>query len=70
MLTTKEHAFLETIMGSNDHHKLRHPLQSALLFSPLYLLSDKKMTNNSFDQERMILVGDRSPDVRTDSRTL
>ena len=69
-MSTQEHTFLESILGSNDHHKLRHPLQSALLFSPIYLLSNKKMTNNSFDQEKMMLVGGLASGTRRDLKTL
>ncbi len=37
-------------------HKIRHALYGALLYSPLYLLSQKKLTNNAWDQEKMLKV--------------
>jgi hypothetical protein len=55
-LTKDENSFLEEFIGSLQIHKIRHALYGALLFSPLYLLSRKKLTNNAWDQEKMLKV--------------
>ncbi len=45
---------MEEFIRSAQIHKIRHALYGALLYSPLYLLSRKKLTNNSWDQEKML----------------
>jgi hypothetical protein len=37
-------------------NRMRHPLYGALLFSPLYLLADKKLTWHAWTQAGMIRV--------------
>jgi hypothetical protein len=39
-----------------DIGKLRHPLYGALLFSPIYLLVDRKVPHNAWSQFNMILA--------------
>jgi hypothetical protein len=55
-LSTEEGKFLRDFIRSSEVQKLRHPLYGALLYSPLYLLSGKKLTNNAWDQEKMLKV--------------
>jgi hypothetical protein len=54
-MTDTERAFLEQI-SKIPQHRLAHPLSAALLFSPLYLLTDKKLTSNAWQQKDMVLV--------------
>ena len=55
-LTKEENAFLEEFILSVQIHKIRHALYGALLFFPLYLLSRRKLTNNAWDQEKMLKI--------------
>ena len=57
LLTPEESTHLGKFLDAKELVKLRHPLQAALLFSPLYLLTGRKMLNNSWDQTRMLQVG-------------
>lgn len=56
-LTADEQAFLEQL-STIEQYKLAHPLTGALLFSPLYLLTDRKLTSNSWQGKDMALVRD------------
>jgi hypothetical protein len=47
-------AQLMRIFEGKELLKLRHPLQGALLFSPLYLLTGRKLSGNQWDQSKMI----------------
>lgn len=57
-LTADEEGRLKKLLNTKELLKLRHPLQAALLFSPLYLLSGRKVINNSWDQSRMMQVSE------------
>lgn len=56
MLSEDEAQFFQQFIRSAEIPKIRHPLYGALLYSPLYLLADRKLTGNSWDQERMMKV--------------
>jgi len=55
-LNDEESAFFESFMRSSEIQKVRHALYGALLFSPLYLLVPLKISNNAWDQEKMVKV--------------
>lgn len=55
-LTAEEIKELKRMFGGKELMKLRHPLQGALLFSPLYLLTSRKIAGNQWDQNNMIRV--------------
>jgi hypothetical protein len=56
MLSEDEAQFFQQFIRAAEIPKIRHPLYGALLYSPLYLLADCKLTSNSWDQERMMKV--------------
>lgn len=56
LLNNEETAFFENIVRSSEIQKVRHALYGALLFSPLYLLVPLKISNNAWDQEKMVKV--------------
>ena len=47
---------MKDLVNAEEVQKLRHPLYGALLYSPLYLLVDKKLTHNAWSQQHMVLV--------------
>jgi len=53
MLNNEEADFLHHIIRMPEIQKIRHALYGALLFSPLYLLTHRKLTGNAWDQEKM-----------------
>lgn len=55
-LNEEESAFFESFVRSSEIQKVRHALYGALLFSPLYLLVPLKISNNAWDQEKMVKV--------------
>jgi len=55
-LNTDEAKFLDCLLNENEINKLCHPLYGALLYSPLYLLVQRKLTGNAWSQEQMVLV--------------
>jgi len=56
MLSKEEVAFFKDFIKMNKIQKIRHMLYSALLFSPLYLLTHTKLIHNTWDQEKMLKV--------------
>jgi hypothetical protein len=56
MLSDDEAQFFQQFIATAEISKIRHPLYGAVLYSPLYLLADRKLTSNSWDQEKMIKV--------------
>ncbi len=54
MLTDEEAAFLQNFIRMSEIQKICHALYGALLFSPLYLLTHRKLTGNAWDQEKML----------------
>jgi hypothetical protein len=60
MLTEEEANFFQDFIKTMEVQKIRHALYGALLYSPLYLLTSKKLTSNAWDQERMLKVRSRT----------
>jgi hypothetical protein len=60
MLTKDEANFFEDFIKTTEIQKIRHTLYSTLLYSPLYLLTSKKLTSNAWDQEKMLKVRSRT----------
>jgi hypothetical protein len=58
-LTAEEKMHLAKFVDAKELVKIRHPLNAALLFSPLYLISGRKILNASWDQSRMLRVSRR-----------
>jgi hypothetical protein len=56
MLTPDEAEFFSGFIRAAEIQKICHPLYGALLFSPLYLLSHRKLTSNAWDQGDMLKV--------------
>jgi len=56
LLTKEEATFLQEFIKTTEIQKIRHALYGALLFSPLYLFTTRKLTGNAWDQERMLKV--------------
>lgn len=56
MLSMAEELYFDSFRESKELFKLRHAAYGALLISPLYLLSGKKITNNYWEQSRMLQV--------------
>jgi len=56
VLSVDKAQFFRDFIQSSEVQKIRHPLYGALLYSPLYLLSHMKLTNNTWDQEKMLKV--------------
>ena len=54
MLNNEEADFLRNFIRTSEIQKIRHALYGALLFSPLYLLTHRKLTGNAWDQEKML----------------
>jgi len=55
-LTEDEARFFREFIKTSEVQKMCHPLYGALLYSPLYLLSHRKLTNNAWDQDKMLKV--------------
>jgi hypothetical protein len=55
-LTKDEEIYFEFFCEAKELYKLRHASYAALLISPLYLLSGRKITNNAWDQSRLLQV--------------
>jgi len=55
-LSPEEAEFFRNFIRTSEIQKIRHPLYGALLYSPLYLLSSRKLTANAWDQSKMLKV--------------
>jgi hypothetical protein len=56
MLSDDKAQFFQQFITTAEISKIQHPLYGAVLYSPLYLLADWKLTSNSWDQEKMMKV--------------
>src|SRR5258708_23492090 len=56
-LTEEEAEMFREFVKSSEIQRIRHPLYGAVLYSPLYLLSSRKLTSNAWDQDKMLKVG-------------
>jgi hypothetical protein len=57
--TKDEEKYFECFREVKELYKLRHACFASLLISPLYLLTGRKVTNNTWDQARVLRVSNR-----------
>jgi len=55
-LSDEEAQYFRTFIRTSEIQKIRHALYGALLYSPLYLLTHRKLSSNAWDQEKMLMV--------------